>query len=107
MKDTIEISGIWLRSIAKNQFEVLAEVDGEWAPVITEYFVHGNVVSHIVEPLGIRTAADRMAGKIKDPKVDIAPVSLSSKIYGGIALILVLSWASLSVVLLMDVIAMQ
>lgn len=34
-------------------------------------------------------------------------VSTSSKIYGGIAIVLVFSWAALSVVLLMDVISRQ
>lgn len=58
MKKTIEISGIWLRSIAKNQFEVLAEFNGKWACVIKENFIHDNVVSHIVEPLGIKKASE-------------------------------------------------
>jgi hypothetical protein len=51
----IEVSGIWLRlNDDDNRIEVLAEVDGDWRLVITEY--NGGLFSHIVEPLGIRSA---------------------------------------------------
>lgn len=51
----VPITGIWLRSEGEGAaIEVLAEVDGEWRTVISQAF--GDLISHIVEPLGIRHA---------------------------------------------------
>lgn len=49
----VEVQGIWLRRRG-DDIEVLAEVDGEWKLVITEYA--DDPMSHIVEPSGIRSA---------------------------------------------------
>lgn len=51
----VSITGIWLRDgRGDNEIEVLAEIDGEWRLVIVEWFEPGRLMSHIVEPLGMR-----------------------------------------------------
>ena len=35
-----------------------AEINGKWVTVIREYYCDSGVISHIVEPLGMRTAAE-------------------------------------------------
>ncbi len=55
----IAITGIHLVSRGENRMEVCVEVNGKWVTVIKEYWVQDGVVSHIVEPLGIRTCIER------------------------------------------------
>lgn len=47
----VYVTGIWLRRIG-NDIEVLAQISGEWVPLISEHYQ--NSMSHIIEPLGIR-----------------------------------------------------
>ena len=55
MRDSIAVSGIWLRWI-EGMVQVLAEVDGKWR-LLMEEPVDGNpTFSHIYEPSGIRNA---------------------------------------------------
>jgi hypothetical protein len=57
-EQAVEVTGIWLRG-GENEVTVLAEIDGEWREVITEFMpTAGNdgtvwPISHIVEPGGM------------------------------------------------------
>lgn len=62
-KTGVLVTGIWLRHLKNNVnvVEVLAEIDGVWRLVITEFdgtFNHGveGPISHIVEPAGMLKA---------------------------------------------------
>lgn len=58
-KQTVEISGVYLRRIGKT-IDVLVERDGVWVRVIRE--IGDGPISHICEPLGIVNAsADEQA----------------------------------------------
>ncbi len=59
----ITITGIMLRSMGDGPVYVDAEINGEWVTVIREHYVDGGVLSHIVEPLGMRCASDRSASR--------------------------------------------
>jgi hypothetical protein len=50
---TIEVSGVWLRQKG-GETQVLVEVNGEWRLAIRETV--DELLSHIVEPLGIAMA---------------------------------------------------
>jgi hypothetical protein len=53
----VPVSGIWLRSrIEPPRLEVLAEINGEWRLAIREVNDDTNHISHIVEPLGMRSS---------------------------------------------------
>jgi hypothetical protein len=52
----IAIGGVWLRGSRDDGVEVLVEVDGHWRVVIRDDV--NEIVSNIVEPLGIRHAQD-------------------------------------------------
>lgn len=53
----VEITGVWLRDgNDDHDLAVLVEVDGEWRLVIATQHSPGALLSHIVEPLGIRMA---------------------------------------------------
>lgn len=52
----IEVSGIWLRSRSPHVLEVLAEIEGEWRVVIRTEHQDDDLLSHFVEPLGMRHA---------------------------------------------------
>lgn len=54
MKEPVSVEGIWLRRLG-DDIQVLAEVDGVWRLVITEFYDRN--ISHIVEPSGIRKGA--------------------------------------------------
>lgn len=59
MKEPIEITGLMLRN--EGQYVIVeVEINGEWHQVIKEYsgFVE-SAFSHIIEPIGIRTAIER------------------------------------------------
>lgn len=52
-KQTVCVSGVWLRSY-QNRMQVLVEIGGAWYVVIDEYApLDEQTVSHIVEPRGI------------------------------------------------------
>lgn len=56
-KETIEVSGIWLRQNGSD-VTVLAEIDGQFRKVICEksYGPNESTISHIVEPNGMKKA---------------------------------------------------
>lgn len=53
----IAVTGIWLRTGRDAQeLEVLAEIEGQWRVVIRQNWSQGDLLSHIVESLGMRHA---------------------------------------------------
>ena len=52
----VEVTGIWLRSQSGGVLEVLAEMDSQWRVVIRQPYLDGDLLSNIVEPLGMRHA---------------------------------------------------
>lgn len=64
MKNTIAISGIWLRPRLPSKdekygrVEVLVEVDGKWRVVCSEQLMDGDktIISHIAESGGIKNS---------------------------------------------------
>ena len=54
----ITITGIHLHSGDDDCLYVDAEIDGQWITVIRDFHCEGGITSHIVEPLGMRCAAD-------------------------------------------------
>ncbi|HET8908133.1 MAG TPA: hypothetical protein VFN11_14335 [Ktedonobacterales bacterium] len=56
IQDPISITGLWMRTIKANEIEVLIEVDGSWYRVMQEPYTNECVISHIMEPLGMRYA---------------------------------------------------
>lgn len=51
----VPVTGIWLRDRDEGRvLEVLAEFDGEWRVVIHTQNILDGIISHIVEPLGMR-----------------------------------------------------
>jgi hypothetical protein len=60
----VPVTGIWLRDgQQEDEIEVLAEIDGEWRTVIVETV--GGILSHIVEPLGMRHGRPDRLEKIR------------------------------------------
>lgn len=55
----ITISGLRLHSMGDGPVYVDIEIQGKWVTVVREHYVDGGVMSHIVEPLGMRYATDR------------------------------------------------
>ena len=53
----ITITGIHLHSMGDGSVLVDAEIDGRWVTVIREHYVESGILSHIVEPLGMRHCA--------------------------------------------------
>ena len=51
--EPVPITGVWLRGGADSALEVLVEIDKQWRLVIVESG-SSDLISHIVEPLGIR-----------------------------------------------------
>jgi hypothetical protein len=61
-KDSVKISGVWLRQIG-NRIQVLVEHGSTWFLVIEE--TAGAAFSHIVEPEGIRRSpVDSVTGGV-------------------------------------------
>ena len=54
-KDMVEVTGVKLRCF-NGKVEVLVEVGGSWRLAISERYDDEGVISHIVEPSGIRRA---------------------------------------------------
>lgn len=54
----ITITGIHLHSMGDGPVLVDAEINGEWVTVIREIYCEGGLISHTVEPLGMRYAAE-------------------------------------------------
>ena len=66
MRDTVEISGVRLHTDIKDHITVAVEVDGEWVDVVSERCLYDGIISHIVEPLGIRTRVEHRSTKGDD-----------------------------------------
>lgn len=55
MTAPVPVTGIWLRTGRDAQeLEVLAEIDHEWHVVIRQNWSQGDLLSHTVEPQGMR-----------------------------------------------------
>ena len=52
------ITGIQIRSMGDGPVLVDAEINGQWVTVIREIYCDGGIISHTVEPLGMRYAAE-------------------------------------------------
>lgn len=59
--EPVEVGGIWLRRSVTGEITVLAEVDSRWLVVIGPESDNG-IISHIVEPSGIRKGAPDPVG---------------------------------------------
>lgn len=67
-QDAIGITGLWLRSF-NEKVQALVEVDRRWRLVIDEVLIADEgLISHIVEPLGIRQAPSDSITETDEPK---------------------------------------
>ena len=65
-QEPILISGLWIRKFDEDHIQVLLEIDNEWKLILDEPLFGS--ISHIVEPLGIRTYGKPDPYEIKNEK---------------------------------------
>lgn len=62
-EETIRITGVMVHTVGgegeSRSINVCVEVDGQWVTIFTEPLPIDDIISHIVEPLGIAACAER------------------------------------------------